>query len=114
MVHQFCRVGRLAFLSGLSGTSKDMPPFVIQQNINWVAGLNLVGLRRAKMSAEQINALKRLYHIVYLQGLSVPNAVAQAEAELGHVDVVQEFLTFVRNAKRGINGAIKDSEALAA
>src|SRR5262249_17084268 len=46
-VHQFCRVGRLAFLSGASASSKDIPPFFVMQAINIVRGLNLVGMKRA-------------------------------------------------------------------
>jgi UDP-N-acetylglucosamine acyltransferase len=103
-VHQFCRMGRLSFLSGTSGTTKDIPPFIIQQNINHVVGVNIIGMRRAGLSSAQINAIRRVYHLMYLQHLSTPNAISEVEAELGHIDVVQEFLTFVRESKRGING----------
>ncbi len=103
-VHQFCRLGRLSFLSGTSGSTKDIPPFMIQQNINHVVGVNMIGMRRAGLDTDQINAIRRLYHILYLQNLATPNALAQIEAELGHVDVVKEFVQFVRESKRGING----------
>lgn len=105
-VHQFCRLGRLAFLSGTSGTSKDIPPFIIQQNINHVVGVNIIGMRRAGLSSAQISAIRRVYHIMYLQHLSVPNALVEVEAELGHIDVVQEYIRFVRESKRGINGCV--------
>jgi UDP-N-acetylglucosamine acyltransferase len=103
-VHQFCRLGRLSFLSGTSGTTKDIPPFIIQQNINHVVGVNIIGMRRAGLNSAQINAIRRVYHIMFLQHLSTPNALTEVEAELGHIDVVQEFLRFVRESKRGING----------
>jgi UDP-N-acetylglucosamine acyltransferase len=103
-VHQFCKMGRLSFLSGTSGTTKDIPPFIIQQNLNEVMGVNVIGMRRAGLSSAQINAIRRLYHILYLQQLSIPNALTQIEAELGGVDVVREFVQFVRDSKRGING----------
>jgi UDP-N-acetylglucosamine acyltransferase len=103
-VHQFCRLGRLSFLSGTSGTTKDIPPFIIQQNINHVVGVNIIGMRRAGLNSAQINAIRRVYHIMFLQHLSSPNALAIVEAELGHIDVVQEFVRFVRESKRGING----------
>lgn len=106
-VHQFCKLGRLSFLSGTSGTTKDVPPFIIQQNINHVVGVNIIGMRRAGLSTTQINAIRRVYHIMYLQHLSVPTALAEIEAELGHIDVVQEFIQFVRESKRGINGCVE-------
>jgi UDP-N-acetylglucosamine acyltransferase len=111
-VHQFCRMGRLSFLSGTSGTTKDIPPFIIQQNINHVVGVNIIGMRRAGLSSAQINAIRRVYHIMYLQHLSVPNALAEAEAELGHIDVVQEFIKFVRESKRGINGCVDGTNGM--
>ncbi len=114
-LHQFCRMGRLSFLSGASGSSKDIPPFIIQQEINIVVGVNVVGMRRAGMTAEQIDAIRKVYQIVYLRRLSLPNALAQVEAELGHVDVVREYVAFVRNSKRGINGTrVGASDSLAA
>ncbi len=103
-MHQFCRMGRLAFLSGLSGATKDIPPFIMQQNINHVVGVNVVGMRRAGLKTEEINAIRKLYHIMYLQRLNLPNALARVEAELGHFDVVQEYIQFVRSSQRGISG----------
>ncbi|MCS7016534.1 MAG: acyl-ACP--UDP-N-acetylglucosamine O-acyltransferase [Gemmatales bacterium] len=103
-VHQYCRLGRLSLLSGCSAVSKDVPPFIIQQGHNTVRGINVVGMRRAGLRPEQIDAIRRLYHIMYLQSLSVPNALARIEAELGHLDVVREFVRFVRGSKRGICG----------
>lgn len=103
-VHQFCRIGRLAFLSGISAATKDIPPFIIQQNFNTVVGINLVGMRRAGMKTEEITALRELYHIVYLQGNTVPVALAQVERKLGQFAAVREYVEFVRASKRGIAG----------
>lgn len=112
--HQFCRMGRLALLSGTSATTKDVPPFIIQQNFNLVAGVNVVGMRRAGMTPQQISAIRRVYHIVFLQGLALPNALAKVAAELGEVDAVREFVTFVRQSQRGINGVQVNRTRLAA
>ena len=53
-VHQFCHVGRLSLLSGCSATTKDMPPFVIQQGIDCVSGLNLIGMKHGLSSARSM------------------------------------------------------------
>lgn len=102
-VHQFCRLGRLAFVSATSLTTKDVPPFIVQQGVNAVVGVNVVGMRRAGYTPEQIGAVRRVYHIVFRRGLLLPDALAQVEAELGAVDVVREFVGFVRESRRGIN-----------
>jgi UDP-N-acetylglucosamine acyltransferase len=101
-VHQFCRVGRLALLSGCSATTKDMPPFVVQQGVDCVSGLNLIGMKRAGLTYEQINAVKQAFRILYRDGLALPAALAKLEHELGEMDVVQEIVQFLRRGTRGI------------
>jgi UDP-N-acetylglucosamine acyltransferase len=106
-VHQFIHVGRLALLSGASGTTKDMPPFIIQQNINTVVGVNVVGMRRAGLDADAINGVRRAYHIIFRSGLVLPNALARVEAELGSCAAAREMVDFIRRSTRGIN-AVRD------
>ena len=102
-VHQFCRVGRLALLSGGSSISMDLPPFMIGDGRNGgVRGFNAVGLRRNGFSREAIHAIKEIYDIFFRQGLSMPNAIARAEAELPQLPEVKEFIEFVKSTKRGI------------
>ena len=102
-VHQFCRVGRLALLSGCSASTKDIPPFVIQQGIDCVSGLNLIGMKRAGMTGEQIGAVRHAFRILYRDGLVLPTALAKLEHELGDFAVVQEILQFLRGCNRGIS-----------
>lgn len=69
-VHQFCRVGRLAMIGGQSHVSQDIPPFVMVDGIsNHIVGLNLVGLRRAGFTRDEIKDLKAAYRVVYRSGL---------------------------------------------
>jgi UDP-N-acetylglucosamine acyltransferase len=102
-VHQFVRLGKLALLSGCSATTKDIPPFVIQQNIDMVVGVNIVGMRRAGMTHEEINAVRKAFKILFREGLAIPNALRQIEEELGSWAAVSEMVTFIRNSQRGIN-----------
>lgn len=105
-VHQFCRVGRVAFISGLSAASNDVPPFWIIRNINDVRGLNLVGMRRAGIAPAERAAIKKAFRIIYLTrpALLVSEATARIEAELGTVPAIRELLDFIRASKRGISG----------
>jgi UDP-N-acetylglucosamine acyltransferase len=102
-VHQFVHIGRLALLSGASGTTKDIPPFIIQQNINVIVGVNVVGMRRAGMSTADIDAVRKSYHILFREGQVLPNALARLEAELGTSTAVRELIDFIRHSARGIN-----------
>jgi UDP-N-acetylglucosamine acyltransferase len=69
-VHQFCRIGRLAMIGGQSHISQDVPPFVMVDGIsNFIVGLNLVGLRRAGVTRDEIKDLKAAYRLIYRSGL---------------------------------------------
>jgi UDP-N-acetylglucosamine acyltransferase len=102
-VHQFVRIGRLALLSGTSGSTKDMPPFVVQQDINRVVGVNVVGMRRSGMSNAEIDAVRRAFHIIFHEGHVLQEALVRAEHEAGSFAGVKEMITFIRQSKRGIN-----------
>lgn len=102
-VQQRVRVGRLAMLGGLGSTSKDIPPFVLQQGYNCVSGLNVIGLRRAGMSVETIAALRTAYRMVYKEGRTQRSALEMVERDLGQFPEVMEFINFVRESTLGIN-----------
>ncbi len=110
-VHQFVRIGRLALLSGLSGTSKDIPPFIIQQNINVVMGVNVIGMRRAGIKTQAIDAVRKAFHILFRQSHVLPHALALVEKQLGEVAEVQELIRFIRASHRGINGYVETQAA---
>lgn len=103
-VHQFCRVGRLALLSGASASSKDIPPFWVMQDVNRVCGVNVIGMRRAGVPAAEINGVRRAFRTIYLQGLTIPLALLKVEAEGGDLPAVRELVEFIRASKRGICG----------
>ena len=104
-VQQRVRVGRLAMIGGMGATSKDIPPFVLQQGYNCVTGLNIVGLRRAGCASVTIDALRQAFRIFYREGRTQGGALDQIETELGAVAEVAEFVHFIRQSKIGINPA---------
>jgi UDP-N-acetylglucosamine acyltransferase len=104
-VQQRVRIGRLAMLSGLGSTSKDIPPFVLQQGYNCVTGLNTIGLRRAGFTSEAIAALRDAFRMLYKEGRSLNTALERIDADLGSVPEVQEFVGFIRATTLGINPA---------
>jgi UDP-N-acetylglucosamine acyltransferase len=113
-VHQFVRLGRLSLLSGCSATSKDIPPFVIQQGHNAVMGINVIGMRRAGLSRAQIDGVRQAYRILFREGLVLPAALARLEKELGDVAAVVEMIDFLRQSQRGINTVRERHSDLAA
>ncbi len=103
-VHQFCRVGRHAYIGGYSVLTQDVLPFVKTVGTKpAVYGLNRIGLERKGFDAESLKALERAYRILVRSKLSVKSALEKLQEELGgqnaHVDYL---IDFVRSAERGI------------
>tara|TARA_B100000886_G_scaffold302731_1_gene232935 strand:- start:71 stop:856 length:786 start_codon:yes stop_codon:yes gene_type:complete len=65
-IHQFSRIGRLAMVGGMTGVLSDVIPFGLSLgNRNNLVGLNLIGLRRAKISNDDIKILQKFYDKVF-------------------------------------------------
>lgn len=103
VVHQFCRIGRLAMVGGLSGIGKDVPPFCMTRSgsINTVIGLNIVGLRRNGFDSGQRDAVRECFNTLYRKNLNVAQALA-ALGQMANNPIAGEIIDFVRAAKRGI------------
>ncbi|MGE3851744.1 MAG: acyl-ACP--UDP-N-acetylglucosamine O-acyltransferase [Planctomycetota bacterium] len=102
-VHQFCRVGRLGMLRGVSGVSMDIPPFCIADNHNQLRGINVVGLRRAGISDKSREALRTVFRLLFRSGDALVEAINKVAAgEYGKINEVVELLNFCRESKRGI------------
>lgn len=101
-IHQFCRIGRFAFVSALSVSNKDLPPFFIYGGRPALAeSVNVVGLRRAGISRETRDEIRKAYKLLYRSGLPIKEALARMEAELSSPEVA-ELIAFCRASKRGI------------
>lgn len=102
LVHQFCRIGRLAMFSGGRAIAQDVPPFCMVYNNRSVSGLNLVGLRRANLR-DHIEPLQRAFEIFYHRGLPNLKAAETIEAQLGDNPLCLEFARFILGGtRRGI------------
>jgi UDP-N-acetylglucosamine acyltransferase len=103
VIHQFIHVGRLAMISGNSRVSMDVPPFVLLVERNVVAGLNMVGLKRAGVSPESIQEIKQLYRLFYRSNLNVSQALRRSE-EAGQYERPEsrEWMEFIRQSPNGI------------
>lgn len=95
-IHQFCRVGTLAMVGGLARVVQDVPPYVmVDGGSACIVGLNLVGLRRAGFSTDQIAELKRAYRVIYRRGLKWSEVIETLKAEFatGPAAAFHEFLS---------------------
>ncbi|MCB9536305.1 MAG: acyl-ACP--UDP-N-acetylglucosamine O-acyltransferase [Myxococcales bacterium] len=102
-VHQFARVGRLAFVAANAMVSRDVPPFCLAAGDRArLLGLNVTGLRRAGIDAAGRAALKAAYRALLLQ----PGR-AEAAARLAAADDpnVAALAAFVAASPRGVTRA---------
>ena len=102
-VHQFTRIGRLAFISGMTGVGMDVAPYcTVSGSRGELAGLNTVGMQRAGMSDEQIGRVKEAYRLVFRSKLSLTEALARVKTELGGHEEIARFAGFIEASQRGI------------
>jgi UDP-N-acetylglucosamine acyltransferase len=101
LVHQFCRIGTLAMMQGGAAISKDLPPFCVASRVNEMCGLNIVGLRRAGLSAAQRIELKQLYKTLFRSGKNFREVLAAAKKDFSSAPA-KTLLDFVAEAKRGM------------
>jgi UDP-N-acetylglucosamine acyltransferase len=101
-VHQFCRVGRHAYVGGYTVVTMDALPFV--KTVGYKAtcyGLNVIGLRRKGIAREAVRALDRALRLLLHSGLNTSQAVEQMRAELAGQPEVEHLIAFVTGSRRG-------------
>jgi UDP-N-acetylglucosamine acyltransferase len=102
VVHQFCRIGRLAMIGGNSKIIQDCLPFVTTDGVPGRAcGLNIVGLRRAGLKSSEVQKLKEAYRLLLRSGLALEEALSRlADARDPFVD---HLTGFIRASTRGFS-----------
>lgn len=102
-IHQFVRIGSLALVSALSRLSQDAPPYCLIAGYSaLVRGVNVVGLRRAGVTAAERLEIQRAYKTLYRSGLGPGRALARLREQAGTSPHVRRMVEFVETSKRGI------------
>lgn len=102
-VHQFCRVGREAYVGGYSVVVKDALPFALTVgNHARCYGLNHVGMRRRGYPQGTIEALHHAFRLLLTSKLNTTQAVAAIRAEINDAPEVDELVRFIESSERGV------------
>src|ERR1700730_7156456 len=103
-VHQFCRVGRYAYIGASTVVPQDVPPFsiVVTERETKCYGVNTVGLERKGFSAERLQVLQRAFRLLLRSKLNTRQALAEMRNSLAESADVAELIRFVEAAERGI------------
>jgi UDP-N-acetylglucosamine acyltransferase len=82
-VHQFCRVGKEAYIGGYSVVVKDALPFALTVgNHAKCYGLNITGMKRRGYSRAAIDALHHAFHLLLSAKLNTTQAVERIKQEI--------------------------------
>lgn len=102
VVHQFVRVGGLSLMRGLSGASRDVPPYSIVDWRHTVRGVNVVGLKRAGFDELRIREIKEVYRVLFRRGRNLSLAVREIESAGNTSADIIALLDFIKSSKRGV------------
>lgn len=111
-IHQFARVGDFSLIGAGAMVSKDVPPFMLCQGDRaYLFGVNVIGLRRAGFSEEDISAAKKSYRKLFFGGAYSKQKLAELPPEICDRPLVQMLLEFLKSedGERGITPGSKRS-----
>jgi UDP-N-acetylglucosamine acyltransferase len=103
-VHQFCRIGRHAFVGPYSVVKQDIMPYSLtsaQPDIQ-VFGANSIGLTRRGFDKPAIESLQTAFRLLTRAGLNTTQAVERIRAEIPDSLEVEELLNFIASSQRGV------------
>jgi UDP-N-acetylglucosamine acyltransferase len=113
-IHQFSRIGAHSYIGGISGISKDVPPFIIVSGTRKhmrVSGINKIGVRRRGFDNETIRKLDRAYKIIFMTpDLLLQEALEQAAKEVPDCEPVTQLIDFFRSSKQGVIRTVEGDE----
>ena len=99
-IHQFSRIGNLAMIGGMTGVLSDVIPYGLSLgNRNNLVGLNLIGLRRAKISNEDIKILQKFYDIVF-SNQNFRSNIENLDKDIKENKYVKTIIDFINSDKK--------------
>ncbi|HZU26818.1 MAG TPA: acyl-ACP--UDP-N-acetylglucosamine O-acyltransferase [Bryobacteraceae bacterium] len=102
-VHQFCRIGRHAFIGGYSVITQDVLPFsmTVTPREAHTFGVNKTGLKRRGFAPERIDELNKAFRLLTKSGLNTTQALERIRAEVAPSAELDELFGFIQGSQRG-------------
>ncbi|MGD0201327.1 MAG: acyl-ACP--UDP-N-acetylglucosamine O-acyltransferase [Bryobacteraceae bacterium] len=103
-VHQFCRIGRHAFIGGYSVVTQDVLPFSLTVSERGIKtfGANRIGLERRGFPEDLREALQKAFRLLSRSDLNTSQALERIQAELAPCPELTELLEFIQSSQRGV------------
>src|SRR5262245_3354975 len=102
-VHQFCRIGRHAFVGPYSIVKQDVLPYSLTSHKPELAvfGANAIGLERRGFTRPAIEALQTAFRLLTRAQLNTTQAIERIRAEVPASPEIEEVIEFIRASERG-------------
>ena len=99
-IHQFSRIGESAMIGGMTGVLSDVIPFGLSMgNRNNLMGLNLIGLRRSKVSNDDIKKIKLAYKYIF-KTASFRDNIQTLNSDLKSNEFIKIIINFINSDKK--------------
>jgi len=99
-IHQFSRIGESSMVGGMTGIISDIIPFGLSLgNRNNLVGLNLIGLRRSKISNENIKIMQEAYDIIF-KSKNFRSNIDNLNSEMKNSQFVKKIIDFINSDKK--------------
>jgi len=109
-IHQFVNIGKFAMIGGMSGVESNIIPYGLYTGIRSnLRGLNLVGLKRKKITTKKINKIKLIFNTIFNNENTIKKNIQKLSLEEKEIIEIKEIINFISlNLKRGICKFIND------
>jgi len=104
-VHQFCRVGRYAYIGACTVITQDVPPFsrVVTERETHCFGVNTVGLERRGFDRTRLDTIERAFRLLLRSKLNTSQALEEIRAQMNGSPDIRELVEFIESAQRGLH-----------
>jgi UDP-N-acetylglucosamine acyltransferase len=104
-VHQFCRIGRYAYVGASTVITQDVPPFsrVVTERGTRCFGVNTIGLERHGFDRARLETIERAFRLLLRSKLNTTQALEQMSAQLNGSPDIRELVEFIESAQRGLH-----------
>ena len=99
-VQQFTRIGKMAMIGGMTGVSRDVIPYGLSLgNRNYLNGINVIGLRRKKISNKEIISLTDAYEEIF-KSENLSENLSQLNGDFKENSLIREVIDFISKDKK--------------
>jgi UDP-N-acetylglucosamine acyltransferase len=103
-VHQFCRLGRYAYIGACTVITQDVVPFslIVTERETRCFGPNTIGLERKGFVPERVKKLQQAFKLLVRSKKNTSQALEEMRSKFADSADVRELIEFTEKAERGI------------